>query len=394
MERVRLFPMELPRGVSINGNNIRGRLSFFRRLALCCIVLAGLGLLYVPAYHSAEPFDIGETTSNGASGLSRSIKSFEQLQGWSFNTSRNLHSYISSDNNTILSPNELCASSPFLVIIICSAIDNHNSRNAIRNTWGSEEYFNKFNLTVKIAFLLGTSDNDTLNNSIVDENNEYGDIIQATFHDTYNNLTLKSVMMLKWVTSYCSHATYLMKTDDDMYINVNNLLLSLSSRTSNNGVLLGSLICNAHPISDPKNKWYTPKYMFSEKTYPNYLSGTGYVMSLDTADKLYKSALSTPLLHLEDVYITGLCAKNSKIQPINHPGFSYVQRKFDACVLRNTITNHRVNTSMMYAIWNKIRDTNIKCPKLNEKKKQVINRQRRNIGYFIGNRRTISNRCA
>lgn len=62
-------------------------------------------------------------------------------------------------------------------------------------------------------------------------------------------------MMLKWVTKYCSHATYLMKTDDDMYINVDNLLLSLSSRASNNGVLLGSLICNAHPISDPKNKW-------------------------------------------------------------------------------------------------------------------------------------------
>lgn len=88
----------------------------------------------------------------------------EQLQGWSFNTSRNLHSYISSnDNITILSPDELCASSPYLVIIICSAIGNHNSRNAIRNTWGNDEYLNKFNLTVKIAFLLGQNDNDTLN---------------------------------------------------------------------------------------------------------------------------------------------------------------------------------------------------------------------------------------
>ncbi|KAF7994003.1 hypothetical protein HCN44_011272 [Aphidius gifuensis] len=397
MDRVRLFPMELPRAVNISGNNnVRGRLSFVKRLALCCIVLAGLGLLYVPAYHSArEPIELGDTASIGSSGITRYVESFEQLEGWSFNTSRNLHSYISSNNNTtILSPDELCASSPYLVIIICSAIGNHNSRNAIRNTWGSDEYLNKFNLTVKIAFLLGQNDNDTLNNAVVDENDEYGDIIQATFHDTYNNLTLKSVMMLKWVTKYCSHATYLMKTDDDMYINVDNLLLSLSSRTSNNGVLLGSLICNAHPISDPKNKWYTPKYMFSEKTYPNYLSGTGYVMSLDVADKLYKSALSTPLLHLEDVYITGLCAKKSNIRPINHPGFSYVQRKFDTCVLRNTITNHRVNSSMMYAIWNKIRDTKISCPKLDDKKKQVLNRQRRNIGYYMSNRRTITNRCA
>lgn len=94
-----------------------------------------------------------------------------------------------------------------------------------------------------------------LKSLIVDENDEYGDIIQETFHDTYNNLTIKSVMMLKWVTNYCPRASYLMKTDDDMYINIKNLLRALTTRSSNNGILLGSLICNAHPISDPKNKW-------------------------------------------------------------------------------------------------------------------------------------------
>lgn len=39
--------------------------------------------------------------------------------------------------------------------------------------------------------------------------------------------------------------------------------------------------------------------------YPNYLSGTGYVMSADVAEKLFQIALHTPLLHLEDVYLTG-----------------------------------------------------------------------------------------
>lgn len=46
--------------------------------------------------------------------------------------------------------------------------------------------------------------------------------------------------------------------------------------------------------------------MYSGRVYPNYLSGTGYVMSADVVTRLYKAALKTPLLHLEDVYITGI----------------------------------------------------------------------------------------
>jgi beta-1,3-galactosyltransferase 1 len=44
-------------------------------------------------------------------------------------------------------------------------------------------------------------------------------------------------------------------------------------------LLMGSLICGAVPIRDPHNKWYCPDYMFSRKIYPNYLSGTAYLMS-------------------------------------------------------------------------------------------------------------------
>lgn len=48
-------------------------------------------------------------------------------------------------------------------------------------------------------------------------------------------------------------------------------------------------------------------YMYSGNTYPAYLSGTGYVMSMDVVEKLYKTSLVTPLFHLEDVYLTGKC---------------------------------------------------------------------------------------
>lgn len=50
-----------------------------------------------------------------------------------------------------------------------------------------------------------------------------------------------------------------------------------------------------------------PHYMYDKKIYPNYLAGSGYVMSIDTAIKLYNVSMKIPLLYLEDVYLTGLC---------------------------------------------------------------------------------------
>lgn len=129
-----------------------------------------------------------------------------------------------------------------------------------------------------------------------------------------------------------------------------------------------------------------PKYMYSEKAYPNYLSGTAYVMSLDVAARIYKEALRTPILHLEDVYITGVCAKRAKLRPVNHPGFSYVQRKLDACELKRIITAHKVNSVNMYNVWNKVTDSNITCNAANnssQEKKVTVIKSKENINSFI-----------
>ena len=135
--------------------------------------------------------------------------------------------------------------------------------------------------------------------------------------------------------------------------------------------------------------------MYSEKTYPNYLSGTGYVMSMGVASKIYQAALITPLLHLEDVYVTGLCAKRAKVRPVNHPGFSYLPRKIDPCVLKNAITTHKVNASNMYVIWVKMTDTSITCSNRTriERKPITLSRSGRNTGgYYVFKRKTI-NKC-
>lgn len=218
------------------------------------------------------------------------------------------------------------------------------------------------------------------------ESASYGDVIQEGFLDTYNNLTLKSVMLLKWVRSHCRHARYVMKTDDDMFVNLARLVTQLHSDTARfrpppslapstdadqlpdfalepRGLLLGALICGARPIANTRSKWYAPRYMYAERTYPNYLSGTGYVMSADVVHRLFNAALRTPLFHLEDVYITGMCARAAGLRPRDHPGFSYQRRKLEPCAYRNSlITSHRLNSTDLRVVWKRMHATDLQCP--------------------------------
>ena len=88
------------------------------------------------------------------------------------------------------------------------------------------------------------------------ESNKYGDIIEERFVDSYNNLTLKSIVMLKLVSNYCANSTkYLLKIDDDMFVNMHLIVKMLMGRNSTTDLLIGKLICGARPIKDTSSKW-------------------------------------------------------------------------------------------------------------------------------------------
>lgn len=62
---------------------------------------------------------------------------------------------------------------------------------------------------IKILFLLGQTLSNETQAKINTESEVYGDVIQESFLDTYNNLTLKTVMMLKWVNKNCQNKSKL-----------------------------------------------------------------------------------------------------------------------------------------------------------------------------------------
>ncbi len=60
--------------------------------------------------------------------------------------------------------------------------------------------------------------------------------------DTYLNLTLKTVMGLKWTAKFCNVAEFVMKTDDDIFVNVPLLLDALRNERNFSEKITGKLV--------------------------------------------------------------------------------------------------------------------------------------------------------
>ncbi|XP_031630695.1 beta-1,3-galactosyltransferase brn [Contarinia nasturtii] len=116
---------------------------------------------------------------------------------------------------------------PRLVIIVKSAMNHFSRRNAIRQSWGFEKRF--YDVTIRTVFTLGITKHETLEDenlqtAIDKEREQYDDIIQADFIDSYFNNTIKTMMGLRWAIEYCPRSRFFMFVDDDFYISTKNVL--------------------------------------------------------------------------------------------------------------------------------------------------------------------------
>ncbi|CAG9854127.1 unnamed protein product [Phyllotreta striolata] len=274
------------------------------------------------------------------------------VEGWGKNSLRNLSNYVSEVNFQII-PYDFCQKPGMLLIFVCSAPQNAEARQAVRETWGSNKVV--LNENVELLFFLGNSLNASVQEAVLIESEKFNDIIQADFSDSYYNLTIKSTLMLQLVSNKClDKYKFFFKIDDDMFVNLPKLVKVLKEQNSSENVLLGKMMCGTKPIKDPTSKWYCPTYMYNGTYFPNFLSGTGYVMSMDVTRKLYNSAMTIPFIHLEDVYFTGLCAQRSGITPNTLFEFSTGYVDDNSCDINHLITMHYVTPEKMRNVYQRI----------------------------------------
>lgn len=242
-----------------------------------------------------------------------------------------------------------------LFAVVVSAVDQKLQRQAIRETWGRDLLSRKNN---SLVFLLGKARDTVEQRRVFEESGEYFDIVQADTWEGYRNLTDKSVVALHLAVTHCPQASFLLKTDDDTYVNVAELMKEVKHISK--GSIYGSIHANDSPIRDPGLKWSVTYEEYKPEYYPDFVSGSAYIVGGDVIASLYTQTGRVRPLPLEDVYVTGLCAQSAGIPRVDSSKFSSVDVP-SACEMKSMVTSHYMTPEKMLQFWRELRNKELKC---------------------------------
>lgn len=268
----------------------------------------------------------------------------------------------------------------FLLLAIKSSPANYDRREVLRKTWAKERLHK--GVWIRRIFISGTSgvgfEKVRLNKILQLEQQEYSDILQWDFSDTFYNLTLKQILFLEWMERNCPNARFLMNGDDDVFAHTSNMVEYLQSLKDNDGskhLFTGHLIQYVGPIRSPGSKYYIPVQVQKSNSYPPYCGGGGFLLSGHTALVIYNMSQSITILPIDDVYM-GMCLAKAGLRPSSHMGVktaglhipSGTLDGYDPCFYKDVLLVHRFLPSQMYLMWHRIHDPTLRCfPSMNQR---------------------------
>ena len=133
-------------------------------------------------------------------------------------------------------------------------------------------------------------------------------MVQEDFSDTYRNLTIKTLMGMKWAAKFCPKAKFVLKIDDDIGLNTYELISYLEEITWKFPHLQNTMICQiihrANVGRNTTNKFYISKDDYPEDEYPSYCNGPSYLLTSDLARKLFIKSLHFKNFVFEDIHIS------------------------------------------------------------------------------------------
>lgn len=248
-----------------------------------------------------------------------------------------------ADYDFLINNSHICLSqTPFLVALVHSSPFNFLKRSIIRRTWGSLSSVN--GLVIKVIFIIGLVNDKQVQQKINYENDLNSDMVQAKFYDSYYNLTYKHLSGYKWLLKFCNQTRFVMKSDDDAFIDLFKVVkvlktsfdtnsISNSNQNSNSirnqqndddGSPKNIIACSIFPdgtLPKRQGKWSLSTNEYPFETYPKYCSGVAYFLTPDVLFDLYEAAHHVnPVLRIDDVFLTGIVAA---VIRLNHLPLNY-----------------------------------------------------------------------
>lgn len=196
--------------------------------------------------------------------------------------------------------------SSFVIYGITSRSDSFNSRMVNRNTMKKiTKIYNS-----QLFYFIGKSRNDYYNELINIEERLYNDIIQMSFYESYFNLTIMTIMMIKWITKNCNYI-YFVKNDEDVVPNMRLLYMYLNNQL-NTTCSYGILSANETVCRIKYSKNYIPLYIYKKSILPRYLYGYFSIYYNKLLCDINKISYKIyPIIYKEDVHV-GLLAAESR----------------------------------------------------------------------------------
>ncbi len=244
----------------------------------------------------------------------------------------------------------------FLVIYVHTAPENYERRALVRETWGTTAQYAPD--VVRIFFMMGLPMNATDQEQVEKESRIHGDIVQEDFIDTYHNISYKAVGALNWVSRHCSHAKFVLKSDDDVFVNTFGLLKHFHdldcTHTNTTGLLMCLTWYAMHVLREGHRKVSVD--VMPDKFYPPYCSGMAYIMTTDIVKVLYQTSFHVPFFWVDDVYITGMLPRKINLTHIdimrNSMGSTEIQWLMSGPDWYKYVFCHLHNTNLFRQSWN------------------------------------------
>nr|XP_002731618.1 PREDICTED: uncharacterized protein LOC100371092 [Saccoglossus kowalevskii] len=221
--------------------------------------------------------------------------------------------HLPSNFAFLINPARKCSftnstSESVILVGVESAPSHFDSRSAIRQTWANRNL--QKNHSTRVVFLVGIPESVEIQEELSRESLEYDDIVQGSFQEHYRNLTRKTIMFLRWSYYFCLSANFVIKTDDDVFVNLMIIVPQLSLMPKGD-IYLGQHQGNPRVIRDPQNKWYTSYDVYPDEYYPSYNIGALYIISGDLSRRCYEyiSENRTGYISSEDAYIGVIMSK-------------------------------------------------------------------------------------
>ncbi|KAK3586441.1 hypothetical protein CHS0354_030696 [Potamilus streckersoni] len=261
----------------------------------------------------------------------------------------------------VLNNDKICegANNLTYIVLVHTATDHFYRRSVIRETWANKNILT--NQSLRVVFLLGRPQGNTkIQAAIEHESYMHKDIVQGDFSDTYHNLTHKGVLGYRWISEYCLQAKFVIKVDDDVFVNIFKLMLgtSINYHADKRKLRCYIRMNGTSPIQRKTGKWKVDDSEFKNMTYfpVTYCNGFFVFMTTDIIKELYEASKVTPFFWIDDVYIFGLLpAKVGSIRFESMEGLTLSEEDSLKCFKMNKPCNYLAATAVakgnMETLW-------------------------------------------